>query len=324
MQGYRQEYESPRLNSRGIRAESSEASLHPPTPKATEGQAILRLLLRQGYARPSEVLTKEGRTRRLRKGLLSHPSTASCPSITLVTEERPWSSAKEDKSSVFSLSVFEEKKICTEVSAVGADINPDTILTKKEKKILTTHKFEKRRREWLAGRLAAKLLLNRFFQLKPLNCEILRDENGKPYTLKGGEKIFLSISHSHDWAAASAACDGRYLIGMDIEKIQYRPRAWLHDFFHTEEYSEDVSTQTFIWSSKESLLKALGIGLTASLLDIKLKMSNPKLGAFELADSDIEFSGKARERFTQLGRPKLQIFGKLIKKEYAQTWAINL
>ncbi len=97
MQGYRQEYESPRLNSRGIRAESSEASLHPPTPKATEGQAILRLLLRQGYARPSEVLTKEGRTRRLRKGLLSHSSTASCPSIILVTEERPWSSAKEDK-----------------------------------------------------------------------------------------------------------------------------------------------------------------------------------------------------------------------------------
>ena len=151
-------------------------------------------------------------------------------------------------------------------------------------------RMEKRRSEWLAGRLAAKTLLAAAAGAKLSSFEIALDRLGRPSC----GSALLTISHSGGWAMA-AAKPGSDFLGADLEITEERHPAWYRDYFHPSELPRpDPSEATRIWAIKEALLKALGLGLMADPMDIR-------------TDETIRFSGKPLERYRELGSPPFSV-----------------
>lgn len=118
------------------------------------------------------------------------------------------------------------------------------------------HKLKGRRRlEWLAARQLVHQMSGRgeraLFQ---------KDEHGKPYLVDSPFQI--SISHSHDKAAAIAAPD---VVGIDIQywvpKIERLAKRFLNttELAHLATDPEERLFQLHVlWGAKESLYKAYG------------------------------------------------------------------
>lgn len=151
-------------------------------------------------------------------------------------------------------------------------------LSNAERIIYDQHRSEKRRNEWLAGRVAAKRAFFKFssrtnLDQKARQITVLNDANRVPYLLDQPD-LCLSISHSH---AYSLAVVSQRKIGIDIELIESRPGSLARRFFHPaelawigqvcnspEEYAELV---TRTWTRKEAVAKFLQMG---GSLDFKL------------------------------------------------------
>jgi phosphopantetheinyl transferase len=157
--------------------------------------------------------------------------------------------------------------------------SPGSFLTLREMEILGRFTAEKRKVEWLGGRLNMKLLLaehsangNDF-----LSFEILPGADGEPVaTLRTGVGVFevplhhsLSLSH-REGASASALCaDPDAALGIDVELMEPRSELMLEDYFSGREAKILAGLPTGIhpfrialaWSLKESVLKARRVGL---------------------------------------------------------------
>lgn len=137
--------------------------------------------------------------------------------------------------------------------------------------------IEKRRRQYLLGRLTAKRLvadsyLERTGGSLPLaSFEIGVEPSGAPCVHLPGEveAPSLSISHSGN-AAFCAVLWGGGTVGADLEPVEPRSEEFVHDFFAPAEVIAWAQAPRerrdlvacAIWSAKESALKALGLGLT--------------------------------------------------------------
>lgn len=213
---------------------------------------------------------------------------------------------------------------------------PKEILTEKEIGKYNSFKIEKRRKEWLGGRFAAKLsiiekmenrkrkIMKEKSKIHPSSStlhvspftkiEITYDKYGRPIWESSDASILhpsyfiflLSISHSGEYAVATScplkpvhggvAKNGNCnFLGIDIEKIEQRHPLWTKDYFHTIEVTKATAEfHTELWTKKEALLKALGLGLKADPLDIIIK-------------DKIKFLNKAKVRYKELGEPKFTI-----------------
>ncbi len=158
-----------------------------------------------------------------------------------------------------------------------------------EAAVYAAFRMEKRRKEWLAGRLAAKFLLAETDgTTEPGAYEIVQDLFGRPSC--GGR--LLTISHSNGWAMAALKPGGSGFLGADLEKIEPRHPAWYKDYFHISELpGPDPSAATRLWTIKEALMKALGLGLMADPLDIRVT-------------GKIKLSGRPLARYKELGSPE--------------------
>lgn len=165
-----------------------------------------------------------------------------------------------------------------DVAATGARLSADrvraAVLTPEEAEIYRTLRFDRRRQEWLAGRLAAKLALRHWCAAQgitppPLARMTIAGRNGTtgaPVSPIGGA---VSISHSHGLAAAVA---GFMPIGVDIEKLRQfsasaraifltgRERNWLR-----RAERERPELLTLAWTFKEAFCKAHGFGVLGGL-----------------------------------------------------------
>lgn len=158
-----------------------------------------------------------------------------------------------------------------------------TILTPAERAKYTSFRFDARRNAWLAGRFTAKSLVAKVYGGRfALNqIEIRNNELGAPRAFHADQPIpgGLSISHSGDWSAAAYTPAG-FQVGIDIEHVTQRSAEFIKDYFTVKEslliFSRNGNTihpkweqdahspeenATLIWSAKEALLKAMGIGL---------------------------------------------------------------
>lgn len=165
---------------------------------------------------------------------------------------------------------------------------PGNALSARETALYGAFRMEKRRKEWLAGRLAAKSLLSAAANEADQSLlDISYDQLGRPAC--AGR--IVSISHSGGWAMA-AIKEGTSFIGADLEKIEERHPAWYKDYFLPGELATpDPGEATRLWAIKEALLKALGLGLAADPLSIRA--GGPK----------IILAGKALARYSELGSP---------------------
>lgn len=167
---------------------------------------------------------------------------------------------------------------------------PGAALSARETAQYAAFRVEKRRREWLAGRLAAKALLADGGGA-PAAFEIGMDKYGRPSC--GG--ALVTISHSGGWALA-ALKPGAAFLGADLELVEERHPAWYRDYFHPSELpSPDPSEATRLWTIKEALLKALGLGLMADPLTIKA------------GGERVALFGKALERYREMGAPAFTV-----------------
>ena len=144
-------------------------------------------------------------------------------------------------------------------------------LTEAEMDRYAQFRNQKRKVEWLAGRMAAKTAFSRFAQTKqgfPWETEvsILNGTSGAPFIIDYPE-VTLSISHSNEYALAVVACCE---IGIDIERIEPRPMALTDYFFCSDERrllenecplpAQKEAMITWLWSRKEALSKFLRLG----------------------------------------------------------------
>lgn len=172
-------------------------------------------------------------------------------------------------------------------------LRPGAALSPKEAEVYASFRIEKRRSEWLAGRLAAKTVAAGDAGQSFSALEIASDLLGRP-SCRGA---LLSISHSGGWAVA-AAKPGAVFLGVDLEKVEDRHPAWYTDYFHpTELPAPDPSEGTRLWAIKEAILKALGLGLMADPMDIRTA-------------GEIKFTGKTLERYRELGSPTFAVLAR--------------
>jgi len=146
-------------------------------------------------------------------------------------------------------------------------------------------RFPKRRGEWLLGRWTAKSLAHSLpgYQQYPLDqIEILNTQEGAPYiqladgTRPGGR---LTISHSGSLAMCALTTVEGLRVGADLEKIEARTETFILDYFTPAECRLVEATPadtraevvTLIWSAKESMLKALGVGLRVDTRSVEVQ-----------------------------------------------------
>lgn len=142
-----------------------------------------------------------------------------------------------------------------------------------------------RYRQWLLGRAAAKVLLDKHSQaagqaeLLPGSIHIQRIDTGwpKPRYVDGGDiPVSLSISHTSDKALCALCPKAEGTLGADIEVIAPRSKHLLEDFYtsaereylHALESAEQARAATIIWCIKEAALKARRTGFHESATSV--------------------------------------------------------
>lgn len=170
-------------------------------------------------------------------------------------------------------------------------------LTPAEQARAQAFKVEKRRNDWLLGRLNLKSLLvdlvaGRFGE-RVAPCQLLVDRlpsgapcvrlaDGAPHLglHAPGARLPLSVSNSHSGGYALGAAawrdepegEGpRLAIGADLEWIEQRSDGFVRDFLTTAEQrywregrgEERYMRANLVWSAKEAVLKVLQRGLAA-------------------------------------------------------------
>ena len=146
----------------------------------------------------------------------------------------------------------------------------------------------KRRRDWLAGRLAAKEAVRGRLRLERADnyCQIeictssAGGDFGRPQYLLAGEpgEFSLSISHAGDTAVATLAPLAGEQVGVDIECIQETDASFEAVALSPSERRRVESLRgmarwraiTTIWVIKEAFLKALGVGLRMPLAHLSV------------------------------------------------------
>jgi phosphopantetheinyl transferase len=160
-----------------------------------------------------------------------------------------------------------------------------------EQERLQLHRFTlpKRRREWLAGRVCAKIALEEYFGMYNLKQDIPRHNElsivnsdiGRPYIIINKDNSIpelpdISISHSKGLALALAS---KSSCGVDIQKTSDAFVRVKERFCRPQEEALLLSSiendnplihLALLWSAKEAAQKALSIAGMPGLLDLEL------------------------------------------------------
>lgn len=141
-----------------------------------------------------------------------------------------------------------------------------TVSNDRRERVLSLKQPNDRKRSLCAG-LALELCL----RTKGIySAEVERDVHGKPQ-LCGDMPWQFSLSHSGEWGVCALA---RTAVGIDIERYHPRHVAALAARYFTEDeqtalaaLSEGERERAFfrLWTAKESILKAQGVGLSGGL-----------------------------------------------------------
>jgi 4'-phosphopantetheinyl transferase len=154
---------------------------------------------------------------------------------------------------------------------------PETmgVLSPSELERFSTFRFPKRQKEWLLGRWTSKTLAHSLpaYRDYPLDqIEIRNTPKGAPsiHVLGGTTSLdCLTISHSNHLALCAMASGPDLRVGADLEVVEPRTETFILDYFTPGERQivagcpaeTRAIVVTLIWSVKEAMLKALGVGL---------------------------------------------------------------
>ena len=194
-----------------------------------------------------------------------------------------------------------------------SDTSSLTALTRRERIDYRQLPHEARRREWLAGRYAAKRAVSAFrgrgTPLHHIELEsradcaprcLVRDDVER-WTLA---PLVLSIAHT-DGIAIAAAANRSARIGVDIERVNdIAPEQYRYFLAPSELAHAQGLGVTLLWVLKEALCKALGLGHALAFTSVQLAFFH---GTDTLAGAWIDGQwNRARARRLSLAdRPEL-------------------
>lgn len=166
---------------------------------------------------------------------------------------------------------------CAELPADDAWLDPE------EAERARSFVLPGRRLDFRLGRWAAKRAVAAWI----VGCEdlariaIRTSADGAPRVLVDGEPAPVEVSFSHrDGRAACAVAPAGTRLGCDLEWVEPRSEAFLHDYFVPAEtelvllapVEERPLFANLIWSAKESALKALKTGLRADTRSVEVNL----------------------------------------------------
>ena len=184
--------------------------------------------------------------------------------------------------------------------------NAQNWLTPAELTVWSAWTGEKRKSEWLAGRMAAKKLLRDVLDLAPLSWSVGRDGAAPSITGVSLPGIHLSLSHSGGFGAAAisdAHTEGS--AGIDIQRIRpvhsrlctrvFTPgeRAQITREFGSEESADGL---LLFWSLKEAAIKARRLPWVHPLQSIEVR-----LGAAGCSEISLPGEPPMAAQFERLG-----------------------
>ncbi len=188
---------------------------------------------------------------------------------------------------------------------------PDSLspwLSAGEQRALAGLKTPKRKRDWLAARLAAKRVIGRRMKAlgrpaEPADIVIANHDTREPFVADEDgdpdESLPISLSHAGDYGACALGAPGTR-IGMDLERIEPRDPAWRELMADDSELEPDVLASsealTRLWTAKEAVLKLLGVGLSVDLR-----------GVMPRADGGVQLSGASLDRWNSLGANVIEL-----------------
>ena len=220
------------------------------------------------------------------------------PLENLLVLETPLSASKLSKMAQFphpiTVVLLNLRLLTSQMETRGMEYMYAQYLSEQEQAWLEKFTSEKRRLEWLGGRIAAKYAAVRLFAQNEKKREIVQSfadivvisaSNGRP-SLAFNNRIWLlvdipdiSISHSGSMAAAMAARNG--FCGIDIQKITPRVNKVQERFCTSSE--KDILYESFqrqpeietaslikLWAAKEALRKACNKEQLPGFLDLQL------------------------------------------------------
>jgi phosphopantetheinyl transferase len=196
-----------------------------------------------------------------------------------------------ENNSAITCTLFDLKQFDSELNKLGGEKTIFCYLHGKEQDYLKRLTSDKRKREWLGGRFAARyaatqLLSRSGKELDWTRLSIEYDNDGRPFLAFQDKNITLpdiSISHSADMAAAMAINTG--LCGIDIQKITGRIAKVRERFCSDREEKTILSAfcestgqhiigLTGLWAAKEALRKVAKDSIVPGFLEFELKVIN--------------------------------------------------
>lgn len=142
-------------------------------------------------------------------------------------------------------------------------------------------KFIRGKHEYIASRWLLRKVLGQYLQQAPASLVFNRNEKGKPYL--ANNSLQFNLSHSGHWALLAATRDRE--LGVDIEQTRHE-RDLLgiaESYYHPDELAllkqrqgtEQIHLFYRLWTLKEALFKAMGVGIAAGLENLNFNLGNP-------------------------------------------------
>jgi 4'-phosphopantetheinyl transferase EntD len=203
-------------------------------------------------------------------------------------------------------------------SAAVATSTQANKLPEAEKKAFSSRGTARRIADRLAGQAAAVQALAPW-------------KAGFPGRAPSGQPILpgysISISHQKGVGVAVALFGEDVPVGMDMESIEPRAAAWKSEWFSEAEQQllENPEAESLAWSAKESVLKALGMGMALSPKEVLVEQLNPLqvrligeassiLGCRSLVLRRCRFSGHWTEKQEERMLLRVGVFTRLLSR----------
>jgi 4'-phosphopantetheinyl transferase len=144
--------------------------------------------------------------------------------------------------------------------------------------------FERDRSHFIVGRGLLRMLLGRYLQMEPGRVEFSYGQYGKPAlkSVSQGKTLQFNLSHSKDLAVFIFSWNR--LVGIDVEFVRPMPNQdrFAEQLFSAQESAligslfgqEKLDAFFTIWTCKEALFKASGAGLTTSLTEAEISLTD--------------------------------------------------
>ena len=150
------------------------------------------------------------------------------------------------------------------------------MLSASERAFLSSVRLAKRRREYIAGRFAARTLAAGMMGVRPEEVALVVRDDGSPAI--EGARFNISIAHTRSVACAAIAAG--IPVGIDVEEIKKRDPDLFRFVLHEAEYDlletlpvDRDRTLILCWTLKEAVLKGMRTGFRCSPKTLRLSIA---------------------------------------------------